>query len=306
MMKKTAAVRQAAGRRNFTAGVFVCAGFAVLAVMACQTVPDLVSEPVISFDSVSLEKINFDGVGILAKINVENPNPFSIPLPGIDWELFIADEMFLGGSVKTGQGSPSKLAAKSSTIVELPFTVPYNGLYSAAANLLDADEAPYRINISARFPIPVLGDKVFTAQCNGLVPLLKVPNLSFGGIKFNSLGPSKVELVLTWAVENRNAFAITLDSLDYDFALNNSSWARGRTPAGLNLPARRTTEIPVTVTINSLSLVKDMLALAGSGKNAAFSCAGEAALHPSFEGLEAFAIPFNFTGTTDFRNQQAD
>ncbi|MDR2143024.1 MAG: LEA type 2 family protein [Treponema sp.] len=274
---------------------------AVFVLAGCKTMPGLVSEPVVSFDSVSFKKITFDGVEMLARINVENGNPFSIPLPALDWEFFVADEPILKGSVESGEQSGLKLPANGSTGVEIPFTVPFESVYSAVTQLADADEAPYKIQVGARFPIPVIGEKTFTTNFEGFLPLLKAPNLSFGGIKFNSVNPLKVEFVLTWSVENKNAFPIRLDSLGYEFAVNGSPWATGRAPDGLNLAARKTTQVPVTVSISALSLIRDIAALAGSGKSAAFACAGEASLRPVFEGLEAFSVPFNFTGNTDFR-----
>ena len=284
-------------------GLCVLLFSAALVVTACKTMPDLVSEPAVSFDSVSFKSIRFDGVDMLAKINVENDNPFPIPLPGLDWELFVADEPVLKGTVENAaEQRGTTLSANATTGVDIPFTVPFESIYSAVTQLTDADEAPYKVRIGARFPIPVLGEKTFTADFEGFLPLLKAPRLSFNGVKFNSVNPAKVEFVLTWSVENKNAFPISLDSLGYEFAVNGSSWAKGRAPAGLNLAARKTTQVPVTVSVNALSLIRDIVALAGSGKDAAFTCTGQAALHPAFEGLEAFSVPFNFTGNTNFRN----
>jgi LEA14-like dessication related protein len=272
--------------------------FIVLAAGACQTVSNLVNEPSLSFDSVSLTGLGFDGAELLAKVNVENDNPFSIPLPELDWNFFVANNSFLKGTVK----SSGKIAANGSSVLEIPFTVPYEGLYNTISSLKDTDEAPYRLDLGARFPLPVIRDKTFNASYSGSLPMLKMPALSFGGIKFNSLSLNKVEFVLSWAVENKNAFPISLDSLGYEFAVNGSSWASGRAPAALNLAAWKTTQVPVTVSVSAASLIRDIVSLAASGKVAAFSCNGEAAFRPAFEGLEAFSVPFSFTGNTNFRN----
>jgi LEA14-like dessication related protein len=235
---------------------------------------------------------------MLAKINVENGNPFSIPFPEIDWKLYIGDASFLNGTVKNDK----KITANSTTTVEIPFHVPYEGLYKAIGNLLNADEASYRVDIGVRFPIPVLQNKTFNSSYSGSLPMLKMPVLSFSGVKFNSLTLTKLEFVLSWAVENKNAFAISLDKLGYNFSVNGSSWVQGQTPAGLNLAARKTTQVPVTVSVNSLALIRDIVSLAGSGQSAVFSCTGEASLRPVFEGLEALSLPFSFAGNTNFRN----
>jgi LEA14-like dessication related protein len=268
----------------------------VLTALSCRTLSGLVNEPKISFNSVSVAGLSFSGADLLAKINVENGNSFSIPFPEVDWKLYIGDTSFLNGTVKNDK----KIAARSTTTVEIPFHVPYEGLYKTIGTLLNVDEASYRVDIGMRFPIPVLENKTFSSSHSGSLPMLKMPVLSFGGVKFNSLTPNKVEFVLSWSMENKNAFAVSLDKLSYDFAVNGSSWARGRAPEGLNLAAGKTTQAPVTVSVNGVSLIRDIVSLAAGGKSAAFSCSGEAVLRPVFEGLEAFSVPFTFTGNTNF------
>ncbi|MDR1388650.1 MAG: LEA type 2 family protein [Treponema sp.] len=264
----------------------------------CKTMSKLVSEPEISFNSVSVRSLSFTGAAMLAKVNVVNNNSFSIPFPKVDWELFILNNSLVTGTIT----NDTKIAAKSAAVVDIPFSVSYEELYKTIAALSNAGEVPYTVNVDVRFPVPVIENKTFSAGFSGVIPLLKMPSLSFDGIRFTSLGLSKVEFVLTWAVENKNTFPLSIDSLVYDFAVNGSSWANGRMPKGLNLAAQKTTQVPVTVSINSLAIIRDIVALAGSGRSVSFTCAGEAALNPSFGGLDAFAIPFNFTGTTNFGN----
>jgi LEA14-like dessication related protein len=292
--------------KKFTLKLLPCVvlAAALFCLGTCKSAPELsdfIKEPVIKFDSVSFKKISFDGVDLLARLNVENGNPITIPFPEIDWELFVADESFLTGIIQDSDDKAGlqELAANSTTTVEIPFTVPYKALYSLMSNLLDADEAPYKVSAAAKFPIPVLGDKVFKTEYEGSLPMLKVPSLSFSGIKFSSLSLTKVEFILSWAVENKNAFAISLDKLSYNFGVGNSPWAQGTAPAGLALAARKTTQIPVTVSINSLSLAGDIFGIVALRKPVNFNCGGEAELRPAFEGVEAFKIPFDFKGLTN-------
>jgi LEA14-like dessication related protein len=265
---------------------------------ACETVSNLVSEPSLSFNSVAVTGLGFDGVDLLAKLTVQNDNPFSIPLPEIDWNFFVANNSFLTGTVKNN----NKIAANSSSIVEIPFKVPYEGLYNTVSNLLDTDEAPYRIDLGARFPIPVIRDKTFTTSYSGTLPMLKMPSLSFRGISFNSLSLSKVEFVLTWAVENKNAFAVKLDKLDYVFAVNDNTWASGSAPQNISIPARRTAQIPVTVGISAISAIQEIVTLAAGRNTVDYTCNGEVALSPQgLASVVSLKRPFNYSGTTALR-----
>jgi LEA14-like dessication related protein len=275
----------------------------VAIILSCPSMPSIVSEPLVSFDSVSLTGISFSGIDMKARIKIQNNNALSIPFPEINWKLSVTDTDFLDGVIKKG----TKIAANASTVVELPFTVGYEGLYQVVSGLLSSDEAPYRIDLAARFPLPVLENKTFSTSFNGSIPMLKAPSISFSGIKFNSITLSKVEFVLNWQVDNKNAFAVNLDKLDYNFAVNNTSWTNGGT-SRVTLPARKTTQVPITVNINSLTMIQDIVALAVGGKPANYICSGEAALSPlvsdKFPGLEniaALKLPFTYSGTTNLR-----
>ena len=288
-------------------GTFIgkTAALAVLvgAIIACQSMSSVIAEPSLSFESVSVTGINFTGIDMKARIRIQNNNAFSLSFPEIAWIFYVTDAAFLNGVIS----NTAKIEARGSSLVELPFTVNYDGLYKTVSGLLNSDEAPYRIDLAARFPLPVLENKIFSTSFSGSIPMLKAPSLSFSGVKFNSLGLSKVEFVLSWVVDNKNAFAVNLDKLDYNFAVNNVSWTSGSAPRSA-LPARKTTQIPVTVSINSLAMIQDIVALAAGGKTANYTCGGEAVLIPqinqSFPGLENAAVlrlPFNYSGTTNLK-----
>ncbi|MCL1812097.1 MAG: LEA type 2 family protein [Treponema sp.] len=275
----------------------------VVTLGTCESLSKAVSEPSVSFDSVKMTGLSFNGIDMMARIKVQNDNSFSIPFPEISWKLFVIDNSFLNGVIKNN----NKIAANASTMVDLPFRVDFEGLYQAVSGLLNSDEAPFRLDLSALFNIPVLGAKTFNTSFSGSIPMLKAPSLSFSGVKFNSLSINKVEFVLTWLVDNKNAFAVNLDKLDYNFAVNNASWSQGSAPR-ISLPARRATQVPVTVNISSLSMIQEIVAMAALGRSANFICSGEAALSPvlnqSFPGLESVAalrLPFTYSGSTNLR-----
>ncbi|MCL1929381.1 MAG: LEA type 2 family protein [Treponema sp.] len=275
----------------------------VIVLGTCGSVSKVVNEPSISFESVRMTGLNFSKIDMIARIKVQNDNSFSIPFPEINWKLFVIDNSFINGVIKNN----TKIAANAGTVVELPFSINYEGLYQAISGLLNSDEAPFRLDLSALFNIPVLGAKTFNTSFSGSIPMLKAPALSFSGVKFNSLSINKVEFVLTWLVDNKNVFAVNLDKMDYNFTVNNTSWSQGTAPRS-SLPARRTTQVPITVNISSLSMIQEIVALAALGRSANFVCSGEAALSPvlnqSFPGLEnvaALRLPFTYSGSTNLR-----
>ena len=66
----------------------------------CQSFSSVVQEPKVSLNSVEIAGISINGVDMIVHVDVENPNGFSIPLPNIDWELFINKASFIQGTLK--------------------------------------------------------------------------------------------------------------------------------------------------------------------------------------------------------------
>ena len=56
----------------------------IVLVGTCESLPGVVSEPAISFDSVSLTGLDFNGIDMIALVRVKNDNAFSIPFPQIN------------------------------------------------------------------------------------------------------------------------------------------------------------------------------------------------------------------------------
>jgi LEA14-like dessication related protein len=128
-----------------------------------------------------------------------------------------------------------------------------------------------------------------------------MPAISFSGVKFTSLSLTKVEFVITWLIDNKSGFAINLDKLDYNFSVNNNPWTSGSTQR-ISLPARRVTQVPVTVSINSLALLRDIAALAAGGKTANYNCGGEVVLSlQAFENFAPLVFPFTYNGSTNLK-----
>jgi len=272
----------------------------VVALGTCESLPatGVITDPAISFESVSLKGLNFTGADMLAKIKIQNDNPIAIPFPEINWNLFVAETSFLKGIVPEG----TKIAARGSTIAEIPFSVPYEGLYKTVTKLLSVDEAPYRIDLDTRFPIPLLDSKTFKTSFNGSLPVPKMPTLSFSGIKFNSISLSKVEFVMTWLIDNKNAFALNLNKLNYNFAVNGAPWASGAAE-NKSFPAKGSTQLPITVNVSSVSMIQEIVALAVGRKEVDYTCNGDISLSPQgFENFAALTLPFTHSGKTTIRN----
>jgi LEA14-like dessication related protein len=271
--------------------------FAALSLTTCQTLNSLFQEPKLSLQSVEIAKLSFTGADLLCKVKVENPNSIDIPFPEIGWELFVNTNSFITGMVKNNKS----LKPRKSTVIDVPVKFTYLQVFNTFASLKGRNEADYRVALAAKIPLPVMGDKIFKFDHNGVLPILHLPTLSFKGISLKNLGASKIDFDLSWEVENNNSFAMNVKDLSYNFAVNKTQWASGKAPGSPQIPAGRKTEIPLTISINSLSMVKDITEIIARGTDVSYVCNGNINIGAALPALNDFGQPFNFTGTTKLR-----
>lgn len=199
---------------------------AILVLTACESlgsIGSLLQEPKLAFNSVDIAGISFDGVDLLARVNVENPNAFPIPLPKVDWELFINEASFVTGELENSEN----IKGGGTTTMDVPLRLTYDGLLNTFTSLLNTREAAYNMAVGLTFPLPVLGDKVYKLDFAGLLPIPQLPKLSAGSMDISKIDHSGLALACTVNVENPNAFPIPFPDMDLDYGVNGVSVLKG-------------------------------------------------------------------------------
>jgi LEA14-like dessication related protein len=271
---------------------------AVLVLAACASLESVVHEPSISVDSVEITGFSFSGLDMVCHVNVENLNGFDIPFPKVDWDLFINSNEFIRGTIK----NDTHIKARQTVTVDIPFSVTYAGLFNSFKSLIDAKEAAYNIKLALTFALPIIQDKTFNLDFAGVIPIVRMPSLSFKGIAVKSLGMRKLDFVLTWEVDNPNSFSFGIDKFLYDFKVNNNSWAQGSAENSPTIKADGKTTIPVDFTVSALSMVTDIISIISGGKQVAYNCTGDFSLLGDLPGLAKLDLPFSFSGNTKISN----
>jgi LEA14-like dessication related protein len=269
----------------------------VCAFTNCQSLRDLVQEPKVSLNRVDIARISLSGVDLVVRLDVENPNAISIPLPKIDWELFINTASFVRGSVKENQ----TIRGREKTTLDIPVSVTYDGLYNSIRSLVDLKEAAYEIALDVSFPLPIIADKVYHLDFAGVIPLLRRPDISFQGITRRSGGLGSMEFTLNWEVDNSNSFGFDIREFNYNFSVNNSQWAQGRIDNPPKIRANGKTVIPLTISISALSIVTELAGIISRGSPVTYSCTGNMSLSGELPGLDRLELPLNLQGNTQIR-----
>jgi LEA14-like dessication related protein len=253
--------------------------------------------PKLSMPTLRFDKMDFTKAELLFTVNVENPNNFPLPSPKLAYDYFVNNNSFIKSSM-----SAAPLAAATVTAVPIRLTVNYADLYRNFQALRNSNETPSRFSMKSDFSVPAFAGDSFMTELAASLPLLKVPIISFKGINVKNLSASKIDFGVTWEVENNNNFAMSVKDLSYNLTVNNSRWAGGSVPGAPQIAAGRKTEIPLTISINSLSMVRSLTEIITNGTNVSYLCGGNLKLGAALPGLDDFGTPFNFSGTTRLRN----
>jgi LEA14-like dessication related protein len=259
--------------------------------------------PKLTMPAMKFDKLDFTKADLLFTLNVENPNSFNLPSPKLAYDYLVNKNSF----VKSTIASTAPLAAGAVTAIPIKISVNYVELFQKFASLRSMGEAPSQLSLKSDFSIPAFANDSFLSEATGSLPILKVPSISFKGVSLknpnltNIANLTKLDFDLTWEVENNNSFAMSVKDLAYNFAVNKTQWASGKASGTPQIPAGRKTEIPLTFSINSLSMVKDITEIITKGTDVADACGGNINLGAALPALDDFGQPFNFTGTTKLR-----
>ena len=212
---------------------YIVIAFLILLLTTCQSISSILQEPKVSFKSVEIAGIGINGVNLLAHIDVENPNGFSIPLPKVDWELFINSAPFVEGIIKNDK----TIKSRGNVTLDLPLSFTYDGLFQTFKSLINTKEVAYNVAMGLSFPLPVIEEKVYKLDFSGNVPLLQIPVLKSGSLDITRMDYTGITLAGLVNVENPNPFPIPIPDIDWDYNVNGVSVLKSKSTEKGEIPA---------------------------------------------------------------------
>jgi LEA14-like dessication related protein len=270
-------------KRLFT--IFLVSTIFCLWFSSCESLRAVLQEPRVSLRTVDLGGISFNGVDMIARLNVENPNSFDIPFPEIDWHVFINDNSFVSGTLT----NDTRLRSRRTVTVDVPFSVSYSGLFNSIASLWGASEAGYHIALGIRFPLPIISGKTYNVDFSGVIPLLQVPRIQAGSFSTGRIDFTGVEQNWIFTVENPNAFPIPLPDLNWNYAVNGVALVRGGVVGAGQIDALSETPVNIRVGVQYADILAVLGTLANSSQVSSLMKLDSNFNLPGMEGLTGFA-----------------
>lgn len=256
---------------------------------SCASFKTIFREPEVSFDSASVSGIDFESAGFVFRYRVENPNAVSLELARFQYSLFVEDKLFISGT----SAGPLSIAKESESFVDIPVDIVYRELYELLKDLFTKDSASYRIEAEFTFNLPVFGKAVFPVKYEGFVPLLKVPDITFEKLRIVSLSPFSANLEFLLKITNKNSFAISPDSFNFDLSVNKDQWLRGILKNIGEMAPGKSVTAKIPVEVNPAKIGTEIFDFIFKGIPLDIVLSGNMQIRTSYPGFNSADIPFS-------------
>ena len=233
----------------------------------CDLFKDVVKKPEVTLKSVDFSEGDFTGLTLLSTVEVKNNYSIDVPLPKIEWELFVIENPFLDGIIK----SEGSLKSNGSTDVQFPVSFEYVKLINAIAALTD-ENAKYKIKMTAHIPVPEFGDLSWPFEHEGKIPIMRAPDITvatapsasftYGLIPGVPTG-GKIDFVLN--VKNNSNVAVTVNDLSCVLKIGNTSFPPGGVEGKPTINTGATNEIPFSCSLTAAEIASIGLAALTGG-----------------------------------------
>ena len=275
--------------------VFIFTVFTLLMTLtSCASFKTIFKEPEVSFDSVKISGISFNTMDFIFKYKIDNPNAVSLNLESFKYDLFVENNKFISGV------SPSPLSIKKedSSFVEIPVSIEYKELLNVFKDLASKSSAAYRIESEFSVDLPVFGSRAFPVKHEGTFPVLKLPEVTFESFKALSITPFSAILELSVNIINKNSFAISPDSFNFDFTVNKSQWMKGIIKNIEEMAPGKSTVVKIPVEINPSKVGKELFEFIFKGKGLDLVLDGNVLLRTAYPGFGSADVPFRIEKST--------
>lgn len=256
----------------------------VVFILGCAAVKELVQPPSVKINSVKITDASFQDISLDFDLLVNNPNPFGIQLMGFDYAFSLQGKDFLSGD----ETRDIRVAGAASSHLGIPITLDFQKVYKLIKETGSLDSLSY--NLKGHFkPGGVMAGFQIPFSKTGSLPNIKIPKISFKGLKVSKLGFSGIDMVLGLGIENRNVFGFDVGKLDYKIALAGTQVAKGVSQNLASIPKKGAGEIKLPISLSFSGLASSVRS-AIMGKEVDCAIRGAADLNTPFG---VFAMPIN-------------
>lgn len=239
------------------------------------------SAPEVISDEIRIDKIDFQHIYFIADLELKNPNVILLKLMEFDYEVFVEQAKFL-----TGHSDAIDLKANSTGKVQLPFKVRLDQIFDLVPELLERDELNYQFVADVKLEGPLGMAWRKKIRTTAVVPTPKIPEIKLPSVSVEQMDFYGFRLTITLPVENKNKFAINLNSLNGALVINGLKPFQIGSDQSTRLPGKSETTIDIPVELSWDKASRALLPLIQSGEMPEFKLEGNWELKPELPGFE--------------------
>ncbi len=254
-------------------------------------------KPTAKLTGTRLANINFEQVDLIFDLAVENKNPISLNLAGLEYDLKIENQSLVSGT--TAQAI--ELKANSTSPVQLPITLKFDDLKKLPGELWNKDKIAYQLISQFNVDLPVIGNYAIPVTKKGELPVPKIPDIKIKDVKVKNISFTSADLVAIIEVNNPNDFDIGVSDFNYQLNVNQQNWGQGKINKSSNIPKKGKGIIEVPIKLNLLSAGKSAYNALINKAPVEYQLTGNATLDTGLELLKGYNLPVDIKGTTSLR-----
>ena len=254
-------------------------------------------KPTAEIEDTELVGISFDKADLAFNMRIDNPNPFTLKLSGLVYDVAIESHSLFSSAIDKGL----KLRANGESHIKIPVTLKFDDLKKLPANLRDKDKISYQLKSTVVVNLPVIGNYDIHLVKRGEIPVPKLPAIKLKEVKIKSLSFTTAELVTMVEMRNPNSFPLVLNNFNYKLDINNQPWGEGGITQKQNVPGKGTGIIAIPVKLNLLRMGNSIYQLLNSKEMLAYRIRGDLNLDTGIALLKNYNMPLDIKGKVSLK-----
>lgn len=254
-------------------------------------------KPTAKLAGAHITNINFDQVDLVFDLEVENKNPITLDLAGLDYDFKIENQSLVSGVT----AKAIKLKANGTSPVQLPVTLKFEDLKKLPGEIWDKDRLAYDLKTTFNINIPVIGNYAIPVSKQGELPVPKAPGIKIKDVKIKKLNFTSADVVALVEVNNPNDFSMALKSFNYKLNINQKNWGQGEITQSSDIPKKGKSVIEIPLKLDLLSMGSAAAALLKNKSPLEYQLTGNATIDTGLELLKGYDLPLDIKGTTSLK-----
>lgn len=255
-----------------------------LSIIRCASLKDLVQKPTIEFKRVRPDRLSFTEGTFVFQFHTVNPNPVSLSIREIAYELRLNERRFIEGVLQEG----IRLPANGASDFDLPVTISYFDFFRSIQDFVRMDSIRYTLSGS----VPI-GPFRIPFETTGRLSRPDLPEVRIESIRITGLSLRRASLILNLSWLNPNDYPLPFNGYDIHLKLNDMSVLKGTFEKTGTVEKGDALSLSLPFTIDFLEAGQSVYELLRTGS---IAYVFEGRLNIAGSGESAIPVPFEKRG----------